>query len=285
MNGSFTRKLRIWKYGSEPGRREAILKKNCRTIVCVIIVFTIFCFPSGNPFADEVAIQIEGTRTALEKWLETQRTISKEKRDLALKKEMLTERNELVRREIKSLREKISEAEESIAEADKKRAAMIEENDKLTQASVALHDTLNSLEESTKKLLQRLPDPIRERVKPLSQQIPDQPDQTKLTVAQRFQNVAGILNEVNKTNRDIFVTSELRTLPDGTSAEVTALYLGIGQAYYSGANGTIAGVGCATDEGWSWKSANEAAAQIAAVISILNNEQVASFVQLPVEIK
>jgi hypothetical protein len=77
----------------------------------------------------------------------------------------------------------------------------------------------------------------------------------------------------------------VRTLPDGTSAEVTALYLGIGQAFYSGANGKIAGIGTASDQGWVWKQADESAAEIARIIAILNNESVASFVQVPVEIQ
>jgi hypothetical protein len=228
---------------------------------------------------------IRDTRAALEKWVETRRIISEEKRDLALAKEMLNERIELVQREIKSLREKIGEAEKSIAEADKKRSGLLADNAKLKGASGSLGQALVALEERTSGLLVRLPDPLRERVKPLSQRLPGSMEETKLSLSERFQNVIGILNEINKFNREITVTSEVRTLPDGSSAEVTALYIGIGQGYYSGQNGKIAGVGWATDDGWVWKPANEAAAPIAAAIAILKDEQVASFVRLPIKIQ
>jgi hypothetical protein len=122
-------------------------------------------------------------------------------------------------------------------------------------------------------------------VKPLSQRLPDDANETKLSLAERFQNVVGILNEVDKFNREISVTSEVRTLADGSSVEVTSLYIGIGEAYYVSANGAIAGVGVASEQGWIWKPANEAAPQIADVIAVLKNEKVASFIQLPVEVK
>ena len=102
--------------------------------VAVALVWSL-CLAPTAAFCEESAPIVEDTRAALEKWVETQRVISKEKKDLALAKEMLNERIELVKREIDSLHGKISEAEESIAEADKKRAELIEENEKLKGAA------------------------------------------------------------------------------------------------------------------------------------------------------
>jgi FtsZ-binding cell division protein ZapB len=224
-------------------------------------------------------------RSALEKWVETRKVISVEQRDWKLGREMLNERIDLVQREIDSLRGKISEAQSGIGEADKKRADLVTENEKLKEASAGLAESMVALEIRTRTLLQKLPDPIRERVRPLSQRLPENAGDTKLSFAERLQNVVGILNEVNKFNREVTMTSEVRTLPDGSSAEVTALYTGIGQAYYVSADGKHAGVGTVASEGWIWSPDNDIAPQVAEAIAILKNEQVASFVQLPVEIR
>lgn len=247
-------------------------------LACVV------CALSTVAVSADKGASIDDTRATLEKWVETQRLISQEKRDLALAKEMLTARIELVQREVESLQGKIKDAKDSIAEADKKRADLIDENEKLRKSTASLASTLALLEERTKKLLGRLPDPIRERVKPLSQRLPNDSGQTKLSISERFQNVVGILNEVDKFNREISLTSEVRTLPDGNSVEVTAMYIGIGLGYYASANGEVAGIGSAAETGWVWRPNNEAAGQIAEAIAILKNEKVASFVQLPVEI-
>jgi FtsZ-binding cell division protein ZapB len=246
---------------------------------------SVLCSLTSGVLAAEPQSDVDGVRSALEKWVETRKVISLEQRDWALGKEMLNERIGLVQQEIDSLKAKLADAQESISDADKKRAGLVEENDKLKEASIALNDTVLTLEQNTLKLLARLPDPIRERVKPLSQRVPANADETKLSLAERFQNIVGILNEVNKFSREITLTSEVRSLPDGTSAEVTALYVGIGSAYYANANGKLAGTGTPSAEGWAWTQNNDAAPQIMEAIAILKNEQIASFVQLPVEIQ
>jgi hypothetical protein len=248
-------------------------------------VFLTCLFFSPAMSADANMGEVDTARATLEKWFEARRIISQEQNDWALGKEMLNERIELVQREIDSLRGKITEAEKSITETDKNRAELVEKNDKLKKASSSLEGTAGELESNTKKLLQKLPDLLRERVKPLSQRLPDDPKETKLSLSERFQNVVGILNEVNKFDREITTASEVRALPDGTSSEVTALYVGIGQAYYVSANGSIAGIGVSSDKGWVWKPADQAAGEISRAIAILKNEQVASFVRLPIEIQ
>jgi FtsZ-binding cell division protein ZapB len=227
----------------------------------------------------------QNTRAVIEKWIETQRIISQEKRDLVLAREMLNERIALVQREIESLKNKISEANASVAESDRKRTSMVDENDSLKQATAGLGSILSNMEGRVRHMIARLPDPIRERIKPLSQRLPNDSEQTKQSTSERFQNIVGILNEVDKFSRDISATSEVRTLADGSSVEVAVLYLGIGQAFYTSSDTTIAGTGTASDTVWTWQPNNPAAVKIAEAIAILKNEKVASFVQLPVEIK
>lgn len=266
----------------------------------VLVTASAFAFLAPSAGQGEGGADTDAARAALEKWVETRRILSQEQRDWALGKELLSERIQLVRNEIDSLRERMAVTESSIADADRKRAEKVAENERYREAAEALAETVARLEGRTRTLLARLPDPIRERVKPLSQRLPvfanqlvayasdptqeDRPA-TELSLSERFQNVVGILNEVDKFNREISLTSEVRKLPDGTSAEVTALYVGLGQGYYVGAGGTLAGVGNATDEAWVWTPANESAAGIAEAVAILKNEAVASFVKLPLEVR
>ncbi|MBI1368390.1 MAG: DUF3450 family protein [Planctomycetes bacterium] len=251
----------------------------------LLMVIVIGIASSGVMFADKAMVEIDNTRAALERWVETRRTISQEQRDLELSKQTLNDRIELVQREIDALHTKIEDANKSIADADKKRQDMMSENEMLKAASAGLNEMVAGLESRTKIILKRLPDPIRDLVKPLSQRIPEKPEDTKMTLSERFQNVVGILNEINKFNRNITVASEVRSLPDGKSAEVTAMYVGLGQGYYVSANRSVAGIGTATADGWVWTPANESANAIADAIAILKNEKVASFVKLPITVK
>jgi len=227
---------------------------------------------------------IDATRTALEKWVQTRKQISKEKEQWQLAQEMLSERIRLVQREIKSLRERIDKTETSITEADKKRQELIEQNEKFKQASAALEEKVIALESRTKALLERMPAPLRSEVKPLSQKLPDDPKNTDQSLSKRFQTIIGILNQANKFNSEISLASEVRDLPQGR-VNVRVLYVGLGQAFYVNAARPVGGVGTLGDDGWVWRPANDAAPRIGNAIDIYENNKVADFVPLPVEIE
>ena len=254
-------------------------------ITTLLLTATLWAAAPVAVLADSDTAKVDDARTALKKWVEIRRIISQEKRDWALAREVLNERIDLVRQEIDAQQAKIGETETSIAEADDKWADLSDEHEALREATAALGSTLTALEARTHMLLKRLPEPLRVRVRPLSQRLPSDPEATKLSLSERFQNLIGILNEVNKFNREITVSSEVRKLPDGTSAEVTALYVGISIAYYVSRDRGAAGIGTAAPEGWVWQPTNADAAQIADAIAILQNEQVASFVKLPLDIQ
>lgn len=241
--------------------------------------------PGEQPDPQGARERVETTRLVLEKLVQTRGVIEKQKREWAMSREMLKDRIDVVKREIESLRARIADAEKSITEADKKKVDLVAQKEQLKAASRTLEEAVVPLEARTRKLVARLPEPVRERVKVLSQRIPEDSSKTKAPLGERFLNIVGLLNEVNKFNRQVTVTSELRKLGSGATAEVATLYVGIGQAYYVSAKGDAAGVGTATEDGWIWTPNDQAAADIAAAIAILQNEQPASFVPLPIRIR
>lgn len=239
----------------------------------------------SGPVQEGVGDTVEMARATLERWVETRRIISQEKRDWRVGRELLQERIDLVQREIDSLRERLADAEKSIDEADEKRAGLVEQNDSLEVASNALADTVQTIETEAQALAKRLPDPIVERVKAFLQRIPEDPSQSKASLSERFQNVVGVLDQTNRFHREVTVVPELRQLDGGTSAEVTTFYLGLGKAFYASNDGTAAGIGTASPAGgWTWQSRNDSAAAIAQAIAILNGGEVAEFVRVPVRV-
>jgi hypothetical protein len=137
-----------------------------------------------------------------------------------------------------------------------------------------------------------LPEPLVERVEPLSQRLPKTAEEaaaSKLSLSERYMNVIGVLNDIAKWNREVTVATEVRTMTDGSQVQVAVIYVGLGQAWYAGGEGkdgkpTVAGTGTSTATGWTWKPANELAADIDKVIAIYKNEQLATLVRLPVQI-
>jgi len=228
---------------------------------------------------------LDTTRTALQKFVQTQQLLSLERRDWRVEKELLGERLQLMQREITGLETRIQDATASLSDADAKRAELVGENTTYRELSGTLQTLITGLEAKLSTLLPQLPEPLTDRLKPLTNRLPSDPAATKLSISERFQNVIGILNEVTRFNREITVVNEIRPVGAGQTAEVKALYLGLGQAYFVTANGDSAGIGQPSPTGWQWEPANALAPEISHAIAILQNQKVATFVPLPVEVK
>ncbi len=227
---------------------------------------------------------LDETRLTLNKWIETQQIISKERNDWQQGKEIVQGRIELVSKEVGLIKEKVAVAEGAVVESNKTRDELIAENDVLKDATARLATAVTQMEVQIRTLAKLMPEPIHARVRPLLQRVPVDPSKTLVSTAERFQNVLGILNELNKANSEIAVHYEIRTLADGTSSEVQVLYVGLSQAYYLSPRGE-AGIGRPSDDGWKWQPAPLAAPGVLTALEILQGKHTPSFVPLPMQIK
>ncbi len=227
---------------------------------------------------------LEETRLTMDKWIETQQIISRERKDWQQGKEILLGRLELTKKEVATLEEKTGQAEASVAEADKKRSELIAENDQLKVTNTLLIEAVTGMEGDVRQLFKSLPEPIQTKLQPLYQRIPEDPAKTRVSAAERFQNVLGILNELNKANNEITVSYEVHNLADGKPSEVKAMYVGLAQAYYVSARGE-GGVGLPAAGGWKWEPSKSVAGEVLAALEILEGKRTPAFVHLPVKLQ
>jgi hypothetical protein len=227
---------------------------------------------------------LEETRLAMGKWIETQQIISKERNEWQQGKEILVGRLDLVKKEIASLEEKIKQAESSVSDSNSKRDDLLSQNEQLKSAGAQLTDAVVLMEGEIRRLYKTLPEPIQTKLQPLYQRVPEDSATTHVSVAERFQNVLGILNEVNKAGSEITVSYEVHDLADGRPAEVKAIYVGLAQAYYVSAGGE-AGIGRPGPEGWTWQPSNAIANDVLMALEIIQGKQTPAFVPLPVRLK
>jgi Protein of unknown function (DUF3450) len=229
-------------------------------------------------------LELKDQRTSMAKWLETQQILSKEQKEWQREKEILLGRIEVVKQEVTTLEDRIKAAETTVAEKEKTKQALVGENDQLKAAGEKLTAVVAKFEDEIRRLFKQLPEPIKTKIQPLYQRIPDDSSKTKISFPERFQNVIGILNEVTKANNEILVNYEVHTLADGKPSEVKAIYIGLAQAYYVSEKGE-AGIGRPTDEGWKWEPSKAVAGDVLTALEILQGKHAAAFVPLPVKIQ
>lgn len=262
-----------------PGRRTLL----ATTALCALS-FAVSPARPGDGDEKPVSQALDETRLTMDKWIETQQIISKEQKEWQQGREILQGRVELVKNEIASLTEKIAQAQTAVAEADKKRAELAAENERLKAIGAHLATAVTAMEADVRKLYKTLPQPVQDRIQKVFQRIPEDPAKTTVSVAERFQNVLGILNEVNGANSEIAVNYEVHPLSDGRPSEVQAIYVGLAQAFFVSGSGE-AGIGRPSDDGWKWESANAIAGEVLMALEIQQGKQSPAFVPLPVRLK
>jgi hypothetical protein len=240
--------------------------------------------PAGQDLHAGDTARLEETRLAMGKWIETQQILSRERKEWQQGKEILLGRLELIQQEIATLEEKIAQAKSDVVEVDKKRDELNAEYERLEATNADLSAKVGGMEAEVRRLIQAVPEPIRARVQQLIQRLPADSENTDISVPERFQNVIGFLNELNKANNEITVSYEVHELEGGRLAEVQALYVGLAQAYYVSASGE-AGIGRPTLEGWQWEPSASIAGDVLKALEILQGKHSPAFVPLPVRVQ
>ncbi len=248
-------------------------------------IVAILLIPIGGSAIAQVSGNVAGEmRELLDKWVDLQKALSKEKSEAKDAKLVLQQRIELLTRELEELKEKRVKGELDVTEADRKKAEMADKKTGIVGSLAELEKEAPALEGELRALQPLLPDPVKERLAPLFGRVPEVGKTSKASLAERYQNVVGVLNEVAKANQEIGVVSEIRTLDDGKPAEVKTLYIGLGQAYFVNATGKKGGIGRPGQHGWEWQQDDSLAGNIRLSLDMLQSKSSAKFIPMPVQI-
>jgi len=256
--------------------------------ISLLLAASISSLPAQD--VNEASDPVSMSRSVLDRYYETRELISKEETDWALGKEILQDRIEMIRDQITDLKEKTSEEKTKITEADREREELRAVLEGLKEVEQLQKRSVVDLEKRIRALAVPFPAALNDRIRPLLERLPEKEtpsEDIKLSISQRYQNVLGILNEVNKFHSDVLLAQERRSIRENREAEVSTLYFGLGQAFYAGSGETSeeAGVGVPGPDGFEWGRQASASEEIRALIQIYNGEGIAEFVPLPVTVK
>jgi hypothetical protein len=229
--------------------------------------------------------QIADTRTTLQKWVETRQMASKLRADWAADKELLLESIKMFEREAKNLDELIAKVDTGNGQVGKERAEQEKLEAQYKETLEKVKALILNLEKKTLTLSKTFPPPLAEKLDTFIKRIPEDAAATKLTAGQRLQPLVAILSEADKFNGGIAIASELRKDEAGNTVQVSTMYLGLSQAYFTDKEGKFAGAGTPGADGWKWTNDASLAPAITKAIAVYKKELSAAFVSLPAKIQ
>lgn len=227
---------------------------------------------------------MQETRSVLDKWIEAKQIVSKEKSDWRVEEVIFTDTKAVLTNELKRLNQILEDFASSTTSADQVIEELTLRRALLLAGTDAVESTMADLEAQIKTIVQGLPAPLVEIIKPLLRRIPADPENTKSSVGERMQNIVGILSQADKFNNTLVRTSESREISPGKVVEVRTLYWGLAMAYYVDTSGEFAGIGIPGAEGWKWTPVEGVGSSIRKLLEVYEGVTEIQFVSVPARI-
>lgn len=225
----------------------------------------------------------ESARQTIAEWVQTRRVLSEEESAWRQEEQVVRQSIALLEEETELLTAKLSELNANRERATREKEALGEKKEAFLAVSAEAGELVTALEEELQALRPALPPALEAEAGPLFSRL-DEAGARSIALSQRFQTVLGILAEVNSFQRNVTLLRETRELDDGTRREMRTLYLGLAYAFFVDDHERIAGSGRPTASGWEWARNDAIAPAVARAVAVLQNQQPAEFIDLPVEV-
>ncbi len=234
---------------------------------------------------EEIKEAVLNTRTLIQEWVDTRESISKRRSDWNVQKQIILNKIELLENEIENLQESIDDALSTANAATDQRSELNSREAELRQALRVVTTRLPEYEAQIQRYVDYFPEPLLSQIDTLVQALPkNRGPNTNTSAGNRLAVIVGILNEVDKFNKTIKLTRNVREIA-GTNRQVKTVYLGNAIAFYSDEEGINAGIGKPARNGWEWTERNDIAPQIARMVGVAEGTiKPATFVELPMEV-
>ena len=229
---------------------------------------------------DEILIQIEKNT---DRWMELQQEMTDEQNKWESEKELLQHSVAVLEAEQESLQENIKSYKLATQLYERNRAKLFQELDQENVANAVLNGDLASFEERIRRLQPRLPDPLKEKLKPLfvGTEASEDEESDSDSVANRSQSVISILSMIDQFANSLTLTHAVRESADGSEIDVKVLYWGLAFAFASNASGTRAWLVRPGATGWEWIPYHDRASDFKNTIAIYENERQPDLIYLP----
>jgi len=253
-----------------------------KEFVLILPALLLACCNVGRAAETSVA----DTRATLAKWVETRQMIFRLKADWDEDRETIKSTISLFKVQQERLAEKLAQVGEQNGQVAKETTEHETQLKKCMAALDKVEEMVVGFESKLKAQIPNYPPPLvsQELVSKIISLIPEDSRETKVPLISRVQNLILILKAVQEFNSELLVASEIRRNGD-KEIEVQAIYLGLGQAWFVSKDGSFAGTGGPSENGWIWQPDPSIAGQVQDAIAVYDKSKPASYVALKAVVK
>ena len=237
----------------------------------------LFAFSTFFITLSAAAIEITQVDSLSKQWLNIESQSTQLQKDWQAQAPILKQQISLLTAEKKQLQQMLTVDNSSQEKVENKRSMLIKEQDVLEQQQYSLSQQVALLNKQLILIDDILPPPLKAAWKNEHDALGVDPE-----LSLQLQVSLAKLNKLNMFAERISVHEMPLVSPQGNEILVKQVYLGLGIAWFTSANGQYTGWGQATNESWVWHfDTTIDAEKIAETIAMFEKKTQADFVTLP----
>lgn len=216
----------------------------------------------------------------VQQWLSLEQQHARLNQDWLLRQQSLQQGISLLSAEKAQLQQLVQQSSQQQDEVSAQRLALLAEQQQLEQQQLRASVAINRLMAELQGLAPQLPPPLQQL---WQQQLADINADSDSSVM--LQRSLLLLSKFNEFQQRISLADMTLSTDDGKQVRVRQLYLGATQAWFASSDGSYAGRGFPTRQGWQWQFDNRIdARQVLQAIAMTEKKAPAKLVELPLQL-
>ncbi|MFA7555643.1 MAG: DUF3450 family protein [Spongiibacteraceae bacterium] len=272
---------------------QQIIKKQPAKTFCTphraINSLLLFLLSTASISSAQQSLPAQLDRLCLQ-WQQTEQQRSQLESQWLKRQAILEQQLELLDIEQAAMHKTLNNDQQRTGDVEQKRSALLQQQINAEQNQQTLESNLASYFKNILELQHRLPPPLQQQWQNTLDNVNNNFDGGNHTNDnnQQLEQVLQLLAQLENFENRIALNQTIMTI-DNTEIQVQQFYLGLSQGWYIDNSGQYAGYGISTAQGWQWHNKDGIAGlntdELLKVVAILNNQSMADFVELPVDLR
>ncbi|MDQ8203468.1 DUF3450 family protein [Pelagicoccus sp. SDUM812003] len=229
------------------------------------------------------ATELDQLKQKTDKWIDLRTRLAEEKAAWRTDKEVLKTSIETLQSSLSSAEESLAYYRHSIEELEERTSAARLKESAHSELGQQIAQRIDGYEQRLQALSERLPDPLKDKLRSLLAKIPGESEQN-VPLPNRLQNVVAIMTTIDEFNQSLTLSHSIRSVDDGNTIEVRALYWGLSHGFATDLTGERAWLLKPDLDGWQWIDFDESSPAIKRIFHVYDKLEDPIAVSVPFQI-
>jgi hypothetical protein len=231
------------------------------------------------------SVSLQTLDRLVQQWMTLRTTLSEEQRAWEEREAQWKDEIKLLAQEAETLGREIAKGSGRATSVEAERAELLARKEALEDVLERLRPALDRAEAELRAWRVWIPESLRDGMTAAFRGLPKSQEQAdQQALSKRARNAAALYTQIESLQNALHVTRQMLDTGAGARRQVDVLYIGLARGFAVTPDSDWAAIGVPDEAGWAWTPAPSNAGMIRKAIAVVNRQQTAQLVELPLQV-